>query len=113
MDRGGGLVDRKRFILVLVLSLAVALFYEASPYARAEAPVALAGQVSSQEEGSMEGVLVSVKKVGSTITTTVVSDSKGRYSFPQPRREPGRYSVSIRAVGYDLDDPGAIEVTAR
>ena len=34
----------------------------------------LSGQVSSTEEGMMEGVLVSAKKEGSTVTTTVVSN---------------------------------------
>ena len=44
--------------------------------------MALAGQVSSQEEGPMEGVLVSAKAANSTITVTVVSDEHGHYSFP-------------------------------
>ena len=43
----------------------------------ASAQTALSGQVSSSEEGAMEGVLVSAKKEGSTITTTVVSNDKG------------------------------------
>ncbi len=30
----------------------------------------------------MEGVVVSAKKAGGTITVSVVSDEKGRYSFP-------------------------------
>src|SRR3970282_1237326 len=74
---------------------------------------ALAGQVSSQEEGSMEGVLVSAKKAGSTITVTVASDAQGRYSFPRNRLEPGQYSARIRAVGYELDGPGSVEGTAQ
>ena len=43
---------------------------------------ALTGQVTSAEEGPMEGVLVSAKRAGSTITITVVSDEQGRYSSP-------------------------------
>jgi len=72
--------------------------------------VALTGQVSSQEEGRMEGVLVSAKREGSTITTTVVSDAQGRYSFPSSKLEPGRYSLRIRAAGYDLDGAQPTEV---
>ncbi len=30
----------------------------------------------------MEGVLVNAKKEGSTVTTTVVSNDKGEFSFP-------------------------------
>src|SRR3954470_7290211 len=62
----------------------------------------LSGIVSSQAEGTMEGVLVSAKKDGSTITVTVVSDEKGRYSFPASRLSPGKYSLKVRAVGFDL-----------
>ena len=46
---------------------------------------ALTGQVSSVEEGAMEGVLVSAQKNGSTIRTTVVTDAQGRYAFPAGR----------------------------
>ena len=38
--------------------------------AQAQPASALTGQVTSAEEGPMEGVLVSVKKPGSSITTT-------------------------------------------
>src|SRR6185312_3000418 len=73
---------------------------------------ALAGQVTSAEEGSMEGVLISAKKTGSTMRITVVSDQQGHYHFPAAKLEPGHYAISIRAVGYDLDGPSEIDVTA-
>jgi virginiamycin B lyase len=71
---------------------------------------ALTGQVSSKEEGAMEGVVVSAKREGSTIMVSVVTDKQGRYSFPSDRLDPGHYAVTIRAVGYDLDGPSAAEV---
>jgi streptogramin lyase len=77
-----------------------------------ENPVALAGQVRSAEEGLMEGVLVSAKKADSTVTVTVVSDAQGRYSFPQSKLAPGRYALHVRAVGFDAEDPGAINIAA-
>ncbi|HYY61854.1 MAG TPA: carboxypeptidase-like regulatory domain-containing protein, partial [Burkholderiales bacterium] len=61
----------------------------------------LSGRVTSAEEGAMEGVLVSAKREGSTITVTVVSDAQGRYSFPEKRLAPGRYALRVRAVGYE------------
>src|SRR3954465_3362776 len=73
---------------------------------------ALNGRVTSAQEGAMEGVLVSAKKQGSTITTTVVSDDKGQFSFPADKIEPGKYAITIRAAGYDLVEPKAIEVAA-
>ncbi len=72
----------------------------------------LTGAVSSAEEGAMEGVLVSAKKAGSTITTTVVSNDKGQYSFPAGRLEPGHYTLTIRAAGYTLAGPKEVEVAA-
>ncbi len=74
--------------------------------------VQLSGQVSSAKEGPMEGVLVTAKKDGSTISITVVSDKKGTYSFPAPRLEPGHYTLSIRAVGYDLDGAATADIAA-
>jgi streptogramin lyase len=79
----------------------------------AVAQAALAGEVSSAEEGAMEGVLVSAKKAGSTITITVVSDKEGRYGFPAAKLEPGRYAIRVRAVGYDLEALSAAEVAAQ
>lgn len=74
-------------------------------------PVALTGSVSSEAEGRMEGVLVSAHRVRSPIVVTVVSDGEGRYAFPARRLEEGKYRLTIRAVGYELDEPGDIEVT--
>ncbi len=73
----------------------------------------LTGQVTSAKEGAMEGVLVTAKKAGSTMSTTVVSDAQGRYAFPQGRLDPGNYRLSIRAVGYILDGARTVDVTSR
>jgi len=81
--------------------------------ASAQTPAALTGQVTSAEEGAMEGVLVSAKKAGSTVTITAVSDAQGNYSFPAAKLEPGQYSLRIRAVGYDLDRPANVSVAAQ
>jgi len=76
------------------------------------APVAfaqsLSGKVTSAEEGAMEGVLVSAKKA--TITVTVVSDAEGRYRFPEKKLAPGKYVLSVRAVGYELEGSNAVDV---
>jgi len=59
----------------------------------------------------MEGVLVSAKKVNSTITVTVVTDAQGQYRFPTAKLSPGQYGLRIRAVGYDIDSPSNVEIT--
>jgi streptogramin lyase len=85
---------------------------------------ALTGLVRSAEEGPMEGVLVSAQMtksssngtVNTPITITVVTDSTGRYTFPRNRLDPGRYTLRIRATGYDLpnseNDPGPVDIAA-
>jgi streptogramin lyase len=50
----------------------------------------------------MEGVIIGAKKVGSPITTWVVSNAQGQYTFPRERLEPGKYGISVRAAGYEL-----------
>ena len=80
--------------------------------AQAQTGAALTGNVSSQEEGNMEGVLVNAKKEGSNVTITVVTDDKGNYSFPADRLSPGKYTITIRASGYTLVGPRSAEVAA-
>jgi virginiamycin B lyase len=93
--------------------LALALLPAGFLPARAQAPAALTGQITSAEEGAMEGVLVSARKAGSNITVTVVSDAQGNFSFPAGKLEPGQYSLRIRAVGYDLDQSAKVDVAAQ
>jgi virginiamycin B lyase len=78
----------------------------------ANAQAALSGQVASAQDGAMEGVLVSAQKAGSIVTVTVVSDKDGHFAFPPAKLTPGSYNLRIRAVGYDLDGPKAVEVAA-
>ena len=106
---------RAREILLVVFSTLVIAVFGSAPAglnAQAGAPAVLSGVVSSQAEGKMEGVLVIVRRDAANFTTTVVSDAQGRYSFPGTHVAPGKYVVTIRAVGYDLVDPGPVEVAA-
>src|SRR3954452_5755306 len=99
--------------ILISVGLAIALAGPGLLPAQAQEPAALTGQVSSGEEGPMEGVLISAKKAGSTITISVVSDAQGNYSFPAANLEPGQSSLRIRAVGYDLDRPASVDVAAQ
>jgi streptogramin lyase len=89
-----------------------AFFIHAGMSAQAQTAPALSGQVTSAEEPTMEGVVVSAKKEGSNVTVSVVTDDKGKYSFPAARLEPGKYTVSIRAAGYNLDGAKSVDVAA-
>jgi len=105
----------KQFLVVVLAGLAVIVSCGGPDIVKEQTSpsVALTGRVSSEEEGPMEGVLVSAKRAGSTVTITVVSDAQGRYSFPRTKLEPGSYSLRIRAVGFELEGSGPVEVTAQ
>lgn len=69
---------------------------------------ALTGTVKSAEEGPMEGVVVSARRTGAHFYVSVTSDDKGRYAFPATHLEPGEYTVTIRATGWDLTPIGKV-----
>src|ERR1017187_3981535 len=87
------------WILCLGILVGDAAFLEAAQQ------VVLTGIVSSQAEGAMEGVLLSAKRVGGTITLTVVSDHAGRYAYTASQLAQGGYELSIRATGYKTANP--------
>ena len=95
-------MSRKHLAGILVAAAALAYTGVVRVIAEGNASGALTGVVSSQADGPMEGVLVGAKRTGSTISTWVVSNAQGQYSFPRDRMEPGEYAISIRAVGYEL-----------
>ena len=97
-----------RHLLLAAASLACSVFFPGPAFP--QAPVAsLTGLVSSADEATMEGVLVSATRAGSNVTVTVVSGADGRYGFPANRLGPGQYSLAIRAVGYELEQPAGSE----
>src|ERR1700732_1025050 len=96
--------------LLASTSLVGALAWLTLVPAQAQTAAALSGQVSSAEEGAMEGVLVTAKKDDSTIAVTVVTNAKGEYSFPAGRLGNGHYAIAIRAAGYNLDGPKSVDI---
>src|SRR6266702_2006329 len=97
------------FLLVVTACLALAAGLAPFP-AAAEPAVALTGKVTSVDDGVMEGVVVSAKKSGSKVTISVVSDASGRFSFPAAKLGSGDYALRIRATGYELEAPAAVDV---
>jgi virginiamycin B lyase len=88
---------RKFWLLVLVAIASVI------PAISKDPPVAaLSGVVTSDAEGHMEGVLVTARLESRNMTVTVISDEQGRFVFPPGKLQPGKYSLAIRAVGYEL-----------
>jgi streptogramin lyase len=94
-----------RLLLLSVAAAVAAMLAPAAPdlaSAQSKAAPALTGQVTSDAEGAMEGVVVSAKKEGSIVTVSVISDAQGRYQFPPDRLSAGKYTLKIRAIGYNL-----------
>src|SRR5262249_32266673 len=85
---------RRRKVLATAAAFAVGL--ASSAFDPAQAAGKLGGQIAPTAEGAMEGVVVSAKKAGSTITISVVSDAQGSFSFPTAKLEPGQYTLRIR-----------------
>src|SRR5579859_6526386 len=100
----------KQFLAIALGSIVFGAMSGGPPdlIAQSSDPVALSGVVSSQKEGIMEGVIVSARRDGANFTVSVVSDAQGKYSFPRSHVEPGKYALTIRAVGYDLSGPGQV-----
>ena len=93
-------MSRATFVLwTTAVAILLGLVFSGLVMAEIPSSSALTGKVTSQAEGAMEGVIVGAKKAGSTITTWVVSNAKGQYTFPRERLEPGKYAISVRAVG--------------
>ena len=69
--------------LSAALSISLALFGLSTALADDKAPAALTGQVISEAEGAMEGVVVTAHKDGSIVSVSVTTDARGRYAFPE------------------------------
>ena len=96
---------RSKLMLSFTASAAVMLFHPTTQTVWAQGQAALTGTLSSDAEGNMEGVVVTAKKPSSIVQVSVTTDAQGRYTFPENRLDPGEYTISIRAVGYDINSP--------
>ena len=86
-----------------VINGALLIDFASEAHAQSKLFSKLSGQVSSLDEPVMEGVVITAKKDGSTISISVISDEQGQYSFPAERLGPGNYTLKARAAGYSLD----------
>jgi len=106
-------VLRHHLLLAAAAGLAAFAVYAKSDLPlplQAQSGVALTGLVTSDEEGPMEGVVVTARKEGSTISISTVTDDKGRYNFPVSKLPDGDYGLKIRAIGYEILGPTGIDV---
>jgi streptogramin lyase len=74
----------------------------------ASADQLLTGSITSASGQKLEGVQVSAKKDGTTITTSVYTDLDGNYFFPA--MADGKYRVWAQALGFETSK-GEVELT--
>ena len=75
----------------------------------ASADQLLTGAITSATGQKLEGVLVSARKQGSTITTSVYTDLNGEYFFPA--MADGKYQVWAQTLGFKTAK-GDVDLTA-
>lgn len=85
------------------VALVVALFCAGLPAAQASllAGTGLAGTVKSSDGKPMEGVAVSARAQGKTVTTSVYTNQDGEYFFPDSLSA-GQYQIWAQAVGFQM-----------
>jgi virginiamycin B lyase len=93
-------------VQAMVAACAAALF-AMSPALAADA--ILSGAIASPSGQKLEGVTVSAKLEGSTITTSVYTDTAGVYVFPP--LPAGNYRVWAQALGFELNK-GSVDLSA-
>src|SRR3954468_13656942 len=69
----------------------------------------LSGAITSASGQKLEGVTVSAKRDGTTITTSVYTDQDGNYYFPAMAE--GKYQVWAQALSFETAK-GAVALTA-
>src|SRR5690242_4085540 len=81
-------VDRSLGILASLFLLEASIF-----------AASLSGTIKSADGKTLEGITVSLKQAGSTITTSVFTDEQGLYVFPPAN--PGSYKLWAQAIGFE------------
>src|SRR5882762_6621293 len=69
----------------------------------------LSGAIAARSGQKLEGVTVSAKLEGSTITTSVYTDTAGNYFFPL--LPSGKYRVWAQALGFETGK-GSVDLSA-
>ena len=102
----------RKLMAVTAGFIAMIAMFAAPATVSAQGKAALTGVVSSAKEGKMEGVVVTARREGATFSISVITAAEGKYVFPASHLGPGKYSVTLRATGYDLPEAGSVDVAA-
>ena len=80
------------------VGIAIAVVGAVFPVGAQTGGVSLSGVTRTGDGAALEGVAVSARAMGSTLTTTVYTDAQGEYFFPE--LDGGEYSIWAQATGY-------------
>ncbi len=109
------MTNRKRLrtiALVAAASIGAALCAGSASASPQQPGVFLSGSVRSDAGAKLDGVIVSIKGAGQTITTSVFTDEEGNYYFP--RMAEGKYLVWAQAEGFEAGKSDvSLNATAR
>jgi streptogramin lyase len=95
-----GMSRAQQLLLAATVAIASALMFAVTPIGHAQSTgPTLTGTIRSASGERMEGVTVSARATGSSITTSVFTDADGEYFFPPLSED--RYKVWAQAVGYE------------
>ena len=100
-------IIKQRWVIVLIatVTLGVALGDVSAQSAFRQQPgVLLSGLVKSDTGARLDGVTVSARGLGQTITTSVFTDECGNYYFPHMAE--GKYLVWAQAEGFEAGKSG-------
>src|SRR5438270_10193437 len=95
-------------VLASLLACATSVLAASAAHA---ADQSLSGAITSQSGQKLEGVTVSAKLEGSTITTSVYTDAAGVYVLPPMAA--GKYRVWAQALGFETSKASADLAAAR
>src|SRR5579863_10414432 len=89
---------------ILVFCAVIALMGVTLAQGAATPESVMRGRVTSSDGKPLEGVPVSARAEGQTVTTAVYTDRDGRYFFPPlaPPQQDGAYKVWSQAVGFEI-----------
>jgi len=93
---------KRRWVIALFASVSLCAALFAARIARSapqRTAVLLSGTVKSGSGAKLDGVIVSARAEGQTITTSVFTDEDGTFYFP--RMAPGKYSIWAQAEGFE------------
>jgi hypothetical protein len=90
--------NTNQFAVTIAIALAIIFGTMTFVPGAADADSLLTGAITSATGEKMDGVIVSVKAEGSTITTSVFTDESGNYYFPS--LPDGKYRVWAQALTY-------------